>query len=211
MLPYILENLAENDVLVGCDEVGRGPGSGPVVAACVIWSKDYIPNSSEEEKMLDLVKDSKKVSAKNRERLTKFIKENALDYGIGIIDNNEIDRINILNATYKAMHLALDELKIGFDRICVDGNRFKTYMDKNGNFIPHTSIVNGDNKLFQIAAASIIAKTYRDNLMLELHNSNEKLQVYGWDKNKGYLTKQHINAIKEHGLTQYHRKSFIHV
>jgi ribonuclease HII len=210
MLPLTYGDISLDNILVGCDECGRGPGSGPVVAGCVIWDNEFQPKNSEEEKMLNMVKDSKKVTPKNREKLAEFIKDNAIAYGIGIVDNVEIDKINILQATFKAMHMALDKINVPYTRIMVDGNRFKPYIGHNGEFIPHTCIVNGDGILFQIAAASIIAKVARDKMMVDLHNSDTSLQHYAWDKNKGYLTKQHIDAIKQYGLSPYHRKTFIH-
>jgi ribonuclease HII len=211
MLPTTLPDFDENIVIAACDEVGRGTLCGPVAAAVVIWDKDYQPKTKDDEKCLNLIKDSKKLSAKNREKLAEFIKTNALDYAIATVDNNEIDKINILQATFKAMHLALDKLQTKFDRIVVDGNRFKPYIDKSGDFIPHTCIVKGDDSLFQIACASIIAKVYRDQEVTNIHMSDEKLHVYCWNKNKGYGTKEHLNAIKEHGITPYHRKTFIHI
>jgi ribonuclease HII len=211
MLPIYLEDTNLDEIIVGCDEVGRGCGSGPVCAACVVWSSEYVPKTTEDEALLNMIKDSKKLSAKNREKLSIFIKNNAIAYSIATIDNKEIDKINILQATFKAFHKALDELNTNFDRIMVDGDKFKTYMNKDGDFVPHTCISKGDNKLLQIAAASIIAKVYRDNYITDLHNSDEKLQVYHWDKNKGYLTKEHINAIRTFGLSEYHRESFIHL
>jgi ribonuclease HII len=207
MLPTHIEGLPCEDVIcVFGDECGRGCGSGPVVAAFVIWDLHYKPQTVEEEKLLAMIKDSKKLSEKQRDKLEPFIKEHALDYAFGIVDNNEIDRINILQATFKAMHMALDQLKHSFHHIVVDGHMFKQYKDT-----PHTCVVGGDNKLLQIAAASIICKCYRDQLMAELHDSDVTVHCYDWKKNKGYLTPKHIKAIKEHGITPYHRKSFIHI
>jgi ribonuclease HII len=211
MLPTTIEDIPDDGICVYIDEVGRGSGATCVTTACVIWNNNYKPNTQEDEKLLNMIKDSKKLSAKNRDKLAIFIKENAIEYSIHCIDNEEIDRINILQATFKAMHCALDKLTIKFDRIVVDGNKFKTYMDKDGNFVPHTCVVNGDNRILGIAAASILAKVYRDNLMIDLHNSDETLQVYCWHKNKGYLTSEHMEAIKKYGLSKYHRKTFIHI
>jgi ribonuclease HII len=207
MLPIIYEN--EKYVLAGVDECGRGCFAGPVCAAVVVWPKDFQPQSLSEEKMLDMVRDSKKVSAPKRELLAEFIKKYALDYKIVLVDNETVDAINILQSTYKAMHSALDQIEVEFDRVVVDGNNFKNYI-KNSKFIPHICIVKGDDVLFQIAAASILAKTYRDKYITDLGNSNERLKVYKWEKNKGYGTKQHIEAIKEFGQSEYHRKTFIH-
>lgn len=210
MLPSVIEEY-ENEILIGIDEAGRGPLCGCVAAACVVWDSTYEPKSEEDTKLLAMIKDSKKLSPKNREKLSVFIKNNAMEYAIGTVDNEEIDRVNILQATFKAMHLALDKITTKYDRIIVDGDRFKPYIAECGEFIPHTCIKEGDNKMLQIAAASIIAKVYRDTLITDLHNSDEKLQCYGWDKNKGYGTKAHIEALRKHGPSSYHRKSFIHL
>lgn len=210
MLLSTIEAIPRGEILVGVDEVGKGAVCYFVTAAAVIWPADYVPETPEDEKLLNLIKDSKKLSEKNRKKLSKFIKDNAVEYAICDVGNEEIDRINILQATYKAMHGALDQLKTKFDRIVVDGNRFKIYMNPEGEFMPHTCLVGGDNRLLQIAAASIIAKVHRDNLIKTLGDSDETLKVYGWDKNKGYGTRQHIDAIKKYGQSKYHRKTFIH-
>jgi ribonuclease HII len=211
MLPTTIDGLYDEGVCAYIDEAGRGPGAGCVCAAVVVWPKDYVPATKEDEKLLNMIRDSKKLSQKQREKLEVFIKANAQEYAVATIDNEEIDSINILQATFKAMHNALDQLTVNLDRIFVDGNRFKTYVDQGGSFIPHTCIVNGDGTLLQIAAASILAKTHRDKMMVELHESDDALKVYGWDTNKGYLTKAHMDAIKAHGLSSHHRRSFIHL
>ena len=164
----------------GCDEVGRGCLAGPVVAAAVIINENFDHN---------LINDSKKLTTKVRLELDQYIRENAVDF-----------EHNILNASIHAMHLALDQLKTRPELILVDGNRFHPY-----NFIPHECIVKGDSKVLSIAAASILAKNYRDQLMLKLH---EEFPEYAWDKNVGYPTKAHREAIKKHGATPYHRMSF---
>lgn len=210
MLPVSLDDY-NNEVLIGIDEAGRGPLCGCVAAVCVIWDPNFEPKTKEETKLLNMIKDSKKLSAKNREKLSVFIKNNAVEYAIGTVDNIEIDKINILQATFKAMHLALDQIKTPFDRIIVDGDKFKPYIDLKGDFIPHMCIKGGDNKLLQIAAASIIAKVHRDQLITDLHNSDEKLQCYGWDKNKGYGTKIHMEALRKYGPSAYHRRTFVHL
>ena len=176
---------------VGCDEAGRGALCGPVIAAAVILPKDF--------KNEDL-NDSKKISLKKRNELSKIIHQEAIACEIGVIEANEIDKINILNASIKAMHKALDKIKINIDIILVDGPHFKNYKD-----FQHECVVRGDSKYLAIAAASIIAKTYRDELMFKLHEKNPE---YKWCRNKGYPTSDHRSAIHKYGISNYHRKSF---
>jgi len=192
----------EEELEVGIDEVGRGCLSGPIYAAAVIWPK-YL-----RDEKCAMIKDSKKLSAKKREMLVDFIKKNAIGYSIGIVTEKEIDEINILQASFKAMHLAIDGLNIIPESIIVDGDRFKPYIDKNGDFITHTCITNGDNKYMAIAAASILAKVARDNFMKDLSSKYPILQRYDWINNKGYGTKKHREAIVIYGLSPYHRKTF---
>lgn len=180
---------------VGIDEAGRGPLIGRVYAAAVIWPKD-LDNPE--------VNDSKKISAKKRKVLKNWIEENVIDFGIGYAEPEEIDNINILEATYLAMHRALNNLKTKFDSILVDGNRFKQYQD-----IPYQTIIKGDATFYSISAASILAKEYHDQYIRELCNANNELDSkYNLLSNMGYGTKAHINGIKEHGISDYHRKSF---
>jgi ribonuclease HII len=175
----------------GCDEAGRGCLAGPVFAAAVILpEKFYHP----------LLNDSKQVLEKDRYKLRKVIEKKAVAFAVGTVDNEEIDLINILNASFKAMHLALDKLQHEPQMLLIDGNRFNRY--KN---IPHQCIIEGDAKYSAIAAASILAKTYRDDYMRQLHN---EFSYYGWYTNKGYATKEHCKAIEQFGLCKYHRKSF---
>lgn len=181
----------KNLVEVGCDEAGRGCLCGPVVAAAVILKNDFQHN---------LINDSKKLSAKTRFELEIFIKENVLEYAIAEVSPQKIDEINILNASFLAMHLALNQLKNKPELILVDGNRFHPYPN-----IEHLCIVKGDSKMLSIAAASILAKNHRDRLMLKLH---EEFPNYGWNKNMGYATKIHRMSMKEYGITPHHRKSF---
>lgn len=176
---------------VGCDEVGRGCLAGPVVAAAVILPKKF---------QSEFIKDSKLLSQKKRKEVEQIIKENALDYSIQLVDVEIIDKINILNASILAMHKALDHLKIIPEHILIDGNRFKKY--KN---IPFQTVIKGDSKFLSIAAASILAKNFRDDLMLNL---SSKFPDYHWNKNFGYATKLHREAIQQHGICEYHRKSF---
>ncbi len=193
----------QNEIEVGIDEVGRGCLAGPVFAAAVI-----LPDNFKDTIYLE-IKDSKKLSTKKRNYLSTYIKQNALDYSIVQIDVDTIDRINILQASLTAMHSALDKLTKIPQHILVDGNSFNPYYSIEAkDFICHTCIINGDNKYLSIAAASILAKVARDNYMITLHNNNKHLQLYGWDKNKGYATKQHRNAILKHGINQHHRKTF---
>ena len=183
--------LHKNKTEVGCDEAGRGCLAGPVVAAAVILPKNF---------KQPLLNDSKQLNEKKRIFLRTEIKENAIAYAIGIVDHKEIDKINILNASILAMHRALDQIKKPFDNILVDGNQFKKY-----NEIEYHCIIKGDGKYSSIAAASILAKTYRDDLMKKLHLEHPQ---YQWEYNKGYPTKSHRAAIKKIGVSQYHRKSF---
>jgi len=183
--------LNKNKIEVGCDEAGRGCLAGPVVAAAVILPKNF---------KHPLLNDSKQLSEKKRIQLRTVIKEQALAYAIGIVNNKEIDEINILNASFLAMHRALDQIQKTFDSILVDGNRFKKYRE-----IEHHCIIKGDGKYLNIAAASVLAKTYRDDIMEKLH---EEYPQYLWNKNKGYPTQAHRAAIKEFGVNINHRRSF---
>lgn len=180
-----------NKVEAGCDEAGRGCLAGSVFAAAVILPPDY-----ENE----LLNDSKQLSEKKRYLLRSMIEKDALAWAVGVVTAVEIDKINILNASILAMHRALDALSVRPEAIIVDGNRFKPYHD-----MPHTTIVKGDGKYLSIAAASILAKTYRDDYMKAIA---EEFPQYDWQSNKGYPTKKHRAAIKEYGISPYHRKSF---
>jgi len=175
----------------GCDEAGRGCLAGPVYAAAVILPPDY------KNKTLN---DSKKITEKKREILRVEIEKEAIAYGVGIVDHLEIDKINILNASFLAMHRSVDLLKTKPELLLIDGNRFNPYPN-----IPHECIIKGDAKFLSIAAASILAKTCRDDFMFAAH---EKHPEYAWNKNKGYPTKAHRTAIKEFGPTDIHRMSF---
>jgi ribonuclease HII len=175
----------------GTDEAGRGCLAGPVTAAAVILSKNF--NNI-------YIKDSKQLSEIKRNHLKKLIESEALYFSFSHVWQDEIDEINILNASILAMHKAIDGLTIKPEHIIVDGNRFKPYQN-----IPHQTIVKGDSKFQSIAAASILAKTYRDAYMLQIH---EEFPMYNWKQNKGYPTKEHRDAISKYGITKYHRKSF---
>ena len=175
----------------GTDEAGRGCLSGPVVAAAVILPKDF---------MHPFLNDSKQLSEKKREELRPFIEENAIAYGVSFVWQEEVDKINVLQASITGMHRSLEQLKIEPEFIIVDGNKFKNYKE-----IPHKTIVKGDAKYMSIAAASVLAKTYRDDYMAAIH---KEFPMYNWQKNKGYPTKEHRDAIRKFGATKYHRKSF---
>jgi len=184
-------SFTSNLIEAGCDEVGRGCLAGPVVAAAVILPKNF---------KHDLLNDSKKLTQKQRYILRDVIEKEAIDWAIAEVDNVKIDEINILNASFLAMHQALDKLTIKPELLLIDGNRFSPY-----NFTPHECIVKGDGKFYSIAAASVLAKTYRDDLMIEFH---KQYPYYGWDKNAAYPTKVHRKGIMEHGTTPLHRMSF---
>ncbi|NMM48784.1 ribonuclease HII [Marinigracilibium pacificum] len=175
----------------GCDEAGRGCLAGPVVAGAVILPKDF------DHKILT---DSKALNKKTRDSLVSEIKEASISWAVAIVEPEEIDKINILKASFLAMHRAVDQLKTTPDLLLIDGNRFTPYPS-----ISHECIVKGDSKYFSIAAASILAKTYRDNLMEEYAQEHP---YYGWEKNYGYPTRQHRDGIREYGITPLHRKSF---
>lgn len=181
----------EGLIEAGCDEAGRGCLAGSVYAAAVILPSDYHN---------ELLNDSKKLTAKKRYALREEIERDAIAWAVGIVTPEEIDKINILNASFLAMHRALDQLQVRPEAVIVDGNRFKPYQD-----LPSTTIVKGDGKYLSIAAASILAKTYRDDYMLSLA---EEYPQYDWQSNMGYPTKKHRQAILEHGITPYHRKSY---
>ena len=181
----------EGLVEAGCDEAGRGCLAGAVFAAAVILPPDY-QNA--------LLNDSKQLTERRRYQLRIDVERDAVAWAVGIVEPEEIDRINILNASILAMHRALDQLKVRPEAVIVDGNRFKPYHD-----LPHTTIIKGDGKYLAIAAASVLAKTYRDDYMLRLA---EEYPQYGWKQNKGYPTQAHRDAIGQHGTTPYHRMSY---
>jgi ribonuclease HII len=187
LLPFHTEGLLE----AGCDEAGRGCLAGPVFAAAVILPPDF---SCEE------LNDSKKLTERMRYNLRPFIEENALDWAVGVVSPQEIDEINILKASFLAMHRALNQLKLRPNHLIIDGNRFTPYND-----VPHHCIVKGDGKYLSIAAASVLAKTYRDDFMVKI---DADYPDYQWKKNKGYPTKDHRLAIERHGATPHHRQSF---
>jgi len=181
----------EDLIEAGCDEAGRGCLSGPVVAAAVILPKDFYH---------EWLNDSKQVSESKRKVLRSIIEEKAIAWAVGIVDEKEIDEINILKASFLAMHRAIDQIVTKPDFLLIDGNRFTPYEG-----IDHECIIKGDSKYLSIAAASILAKTYRDDIMEEL---DFEFPVYDWKTNKGYPTKKHRQAIKDFGVSKYHRKTF---
>ena len=185
--PYLEQGRIE----AGCDEAGRGCLAGPVFAAAVILPEGYCN---------ELLNDSKKLSEHRRDELRTIVERDALAWAVGVVTAEEIDHINILNASFLAMHRAIDALSVRPEHLLIDGNRFKPYRD-----IPHTCIVKGDGKMMSIAAASILAKTHRDEFMARIH---EEFPQYAWNINKGYPTKAHRAAISQYGPSPYHRKSF---
>jgi ribonuclease HII len=187
LLPFYLENIIE----AGCDEAGRGCLAGPVFAAAVILPPDF---------KNELLNDSKQLTEKQRYQLRPLIEKEALAWAVEMVDNHEIDEINILNASFLAMNRAVAKLKTKPQHLLIDGNRFRPQTE-----IPFTCMIKGDGRFYSIAAASVLAKTYRDDFMQRIHN---EFPNYDWNKNKGYPTKKHRAAIKEYGITKYHRMSF---
>ena len=187
----MLKHFPSNKIIAGCDEAGRGCLAGPVVAAAVILPKNF------KNKILN---DSKVLSENERDLLRPIIEKEAIAWEIGVVSPAEIDKINILNASFLAMHRAIDKLNTKAELLLIDGNRFNPYPE-----IPHECIIKGDAKFMSIAAASVLAKTFRDDIMKDLDSEFPK---YHWKKNKGYPTKQHRKAIVEYGANSHHRKSF---
>jgi len=185
--PFFQDQLIE----AGCDEAGRGCFAGPVFAAAVILPRDFHH---------PLLNDSKQMTAEHRTELKGYIKDHAIAYAVAMVDNDEIDQINILRASFKAMHLALDKLRKRPSLLLIDGNRFTPYKK-----LPHQCIIQGDGLYASIAAASVLAKTHRDSYMKQLH---KEFPHYNWKQNKGYGTAEHRQAIEKHGICKYHRKSF---
>jgi len=190
-MPCLLKFLNNSEIEAGCDEAGRGCLAGPVAAAAVILPKDFYH---------PLLNDSKQLNCKQRNLLREVIEREAISYAIAMVDNEEIDRINILKASIKAMHIAVEQLDTIPTFLLIDGNRFIKYKD-----IRHQCIIKGDAKFQSIAAASILAKTYRDDFMEKMH---EEFPNYGWTQNKGYPTLFHRKSIEKYGITKLHRKSF---
>lgn len=187
----MLQHFSLNKIICGVDEAGRGCIAGPVVAAAVILPTHFAHT---------FLNDSKLLSELQRKELRPIIEKNAIAFGVGIVDNYKIDEVNILQATYLAMHQAIENIQHKIDLLIIDGNRFKPY--KN---LSHQTIIKGDGKYIEIAAASVLAKTYRDEIMENMHT---KFPIYQWQKNKGYPTVAHRAAIKEFGACAYHRHTF---
>ncbi len=187
----MLQHFKSQKIICGVDEAGRGCIAGPVVAAAVILPRNF---------RHDFLNDSKQLTEKQRSELRPIIEKYAIAFGVGIIDNHKVDEVNILQATYLAMHQAIDKLEKKPELLIIDGNRFKPYKT-----LEHQTIIKGDGKYIEIAAASVLAKTYRDEIMEKLHL---EFLVYNWKKNKGYPTIEHRKAVKEFGSCEYHRQTF---
>ena len=199
--PYHIPNVIE----AGCDEAGRGPLAGSVFAAAVVLDNELLDNDTHRE-WLELLNDSKQLTDKQRQYLRPLIEQHARAWAVVEVTAEEIDRINILNASIIGMQRALDQLTIRPQHILVDGNKWKPYVPKGEVMqVPATTVVKGDGKYLSIAAASVLAKTYRDDYMMRLH---DQYPQYHWDTNMGYPTKAHYEAIRQYGITPYHRKSF---
>lgn len=187
----LIQSFSDKYIEAGCDEAGRGCLAGPVFAAAVILPKGFSN---------DLLNDSKKLKESDRDILRTIVEKEALAWAVASVDNVLIDEINILNASLLAMHLAIDKLKTSPELLLIDGNRFKPYKK-----IPHQCVIKGDGKYMSIAAASILAKTHRDEFMKKAH---EKFPEYNWKQNKGYPTQAHKKAVSQYGITPLHRKTF---
>ena len=199
--PYHIPNVIE----AGCDEAGRGPLAGSVFAAAVVLDNELLDNDTHRE-WLEMLNDSKQLTDKQRQYLRPLIEQHARAWAVIEVTAEEIDRINILNASIIGMQRALDQLTIRPQHILVDGNKWKPYVPKGEVMqVPATTVVKGDGKYLSIAAASVLAKTYRDDYMMRLH---DQYPQYHWDTNMGYPTKAHYEAIRQYGITPYHRKSF---
>lgn len=192
----------KNEIEAGVDEAGRGCLMGRVYSAAVIMPQEF-----QDDTYLQ-IRDSKKLTAKKRDLLRQYIESTAIAYGIGYNEPQEIDKMNIYNATIDSMHKALDNLNMSVDHIFVDGKHFKPYFDKDENFTSYQCIVGGDDCYLNIAAASILAKCARDNHVLSIVDSTPSLNAFGWNRNKGYGTREHMNAIHKYGVTPHHRMSY---
>jgi len=204
--PPVLKIAFDTDpsiVEVGLDEAGRGCLSGRVYVGAVI-----LPKNIPDDPMFKQIRDSKKISRKKRAELRKYIEKIAVAYSVSFSEPDEIDEINILAATLKTMHRALNGLTTKFDHILVDGNRFNPYITSDGEMIPHKLVKGGDNIYYSIAAASILAKEYHDDYVKELCHNNPEMRIYDWENNMCYGSKKHRDAISKYGITKYHRRTF---
>lgn len=200
--PYCIQGVLE----AGCDEAGRGPLAGSVFAAAVVWNPSLDYSLAENDSLWARLNDSKQLTEKQRYELRPLIEREAFAWAVAEVTAAEIDQINILNASILAMQRALSQLRVQPEHILVDGNKWKPYVPENGLMeIPARTVVKGDATYLSIAAASILAKTYRDDYMLRLH---EEYPIYHWNENKGYPTKSHYDAIRQYGPCPYHRQSF---
>jgi ribonuclease HII len=211
--PELIQYLKLGDIEVGIDEAGRGCLAGPVQVAAVVWLK----KESDEDRVKYDIRDSKKLSRKNRKLSYEYIKSNAIAYSIKSGSHEMVDKYNILETTKRIMHECVKDIEeqlkshipaLTIDKILVDGTQFDTYFDDDFECVPHQCVISGDNIYKSIAAASILAKETRDQYMEKLVADNPEYEKYGWKKNMAYGTKQHIDAIKEHGITPYHRRTF---
>lgn len=193
----------KDEIEAGVDEVARGCLAGPVYTAAVIWPKEVDPTEQG-----IIVKDSKTLSRRRRLILKDYIEENAIDFNVSYETNDCIDKINILNATYKSMHNSISNLNLEVDHLLIDGPRFKPYSNSKNEIIPYTCIVSGDAKYTPIACASILAKVYHDEYIIKLLENEPELTKYDWENNMCYGTKTHLDAIQEYGISKYHRKTF---
>ena len=198
----LFSNADDKILEAGIDEVGRGALAGPVVAAAVVWPRHI----DGDDTTWTRIRDSKKLTRLQRERLADYIRDTALDFAVGIVGPDVIDRDNILNANFRAMHEAVDGLSMSVDRLLVDGPIFKPYLSTAGEFVPHECVVQGDDSYVSIAAASILAKVCRDRMMVQLHEEHPE---FGWDSNKGYGSSAHTAALRRHGPTHLHRRTFL--
>lgn len=192
---------------VGIDEAGRGCLAGPVVAGVVCMPSEF--DEDIDQSVVNMIKDSKQMSKKNRDICREFIENHAVDWAVGVSDNNEIDEINILRATHMAMHRAINDLNITPEFIMVDGNSFKDYYDDNNELVDYSCVIGGDNLYFNIACASILAKEYHDKFIRDLTATYSELDLrYDWNSNVCYGTQKHRDGIEQWGISTYHRKSF---
>lgn len=196
------KHFTENLLEAGTDEVARGCLAGPVYAAAVIMPRETL------EETPYILRDSKKLNRAKRNVLRDYIEENAIDFSVASVDNDTIDKVNILNASHMAMHKAIDGLNVEPEFLLVDGHRFDPYFNSNGELIEHKCFVGGDDLYTCISAASILAKVYHDDYIDNLLQNEPGLCVYEWDRNMCYGTKGHLDAIREHGISKYHRKTF---